>query len=149
MAKSLKKPDQSQTAAPVLWIRKPKALRPVVKDGEFAEYETVEGSKLHWSGISRLPPVGAQIPAWFRQLGTVTVKGYFVDRGWLGVIVQRPTAKDDQFEFLMGSELGDFAEPAEPRKPVVKAPAHKKKSVKRTRSVAKATARQARHSGRQ
>lgn len=87
------------------WIRKPKAVRPAVKDGEFGEYD-LEGERVRWSGAARLPAIGSEVSVWVQSLGSAKVKGYFIDRGWLGLIVQKQGAKDDEYVFVMGSELG-------------------------------------------
>lgn len=38
-----------------------------------------------WSGEQEPPKVGAKVTAYMNNLGPATVKGYFIEHGWLGV----------------------------------------------------------------
>jgi hypothetical protein len=139
MAKRQKKPEPTPpNPALRMWIPKPKAVRPIVKDGEFGEYD-FEGESVHWSGATRLPAVGSEVSVWFQSLGSTKVKGYFIDRGWLGLIVQKPDSKDDEYCFVMGSELGVLGVAGDPvpvpRRKVK--PARKVKAARKLKAVRK------------
>lgn len=41
-----------------------------------------------WGGDKALPPVGTRIQVTMNQLGPGTVRGYFVEYDWLGLLVE-------------------------------------------------------------
>lgn len=43
---------------------------------------------VRWSGLIAPPPVGTRIKVKMNNLGEATVKGYFVEDNWLGLLVR-------------------------------------------------------------
>ena len=65
----------------------------------YAEYETIPdhvqlpiaqagASLVRWISPNPPPPVGTEVQITFNGLGRGTVKGYFVEEGYLGLLVQ-------------------------------------------------------------
>jgi hypothetical protein len=47
-----------------------------------------ESDPFKWSGRADPPVIGARVHAYMNKLGSGTVRAYFVEYGWLGVLVQ-------------------------------------------------------------
>lgn len=53
-------------------------------DGELINRDAA----IKWGGVEPPPPIGTEITVNFNGLGPATVKGYFVEVGWLGLLVR-------------------------------------------------------------
>src|SRR5689334_19683097 len=67
------------------------ALLPdLVKDKErqLRAYKISNGMVGKWSGVNDAPEIGAKVNVSMNGIGLATVLGYFIQDGWLGVVVR-------------------------------------------------------------
>jgi hypothetical protein len=67
----------------------PTWTRPVWKKVEDGDNELLnDADPFKWSGDKDPPAIGAKVHIYMNKLGKGTVVGYFVEYGWLGVLVK-------------------------------------------------------------
>jgi len=101
---------------PVDWTR-------AVWNGEGAGRKLAnDAHPFKWSGENDPPAIGAKVTIYMNKFGTGTVTGYFVEYGWLGVLVKLDSPPKWYFEQNDGKiplVAHFFGIDLEPRAPVV------------------------------
>ena len=81
------------------------------------KFATLPVGPFKWSGKTQPPELGASVHVTMNNLGPGTIKGYFIEEGWLGVLIElrnppdwwkKQNAKEPQRQaYIFGTELRD------------------------------------------